>query len=279
MRTRVLLTALVFGVGTLPAHALQLLTAGKVAVLRDKADASRDAALIRFGPNRALARLIDPTCAGGNPTAVKLSAYENNVVVTHLDMPLACEKWRATRGGFLYEDSGGAVRRIVYASNKLVVQLKEPGYTPVNNLFDFVGVVAPVIRPTDPLYAKVIQTVDFALAPENLGCLTEQPEICANEGMAPHNVEGALVLFGDLYAKGLVQDDPSPFRGADNLYRLANAFALASDWNPRFQTLAADRQATVAQRVALYANDDPADDPPLIGNSQGEACATCHHKR
>jgi hypothetical protein len=36
--------------------------------------------------------------------------------------------------------------------------------------------------------------------------------------------------------------------------------------------------ATVSQRVALYANGDPADDPPLIGTGTGEACATCHHK-
>jgi len=28
------------------------------------------------------------------------------------------------------------------------------------------------------------------------------PEICGNAGMAPHNTQGALLLFGDLYAKG-----------------------------------------------------------------------------
>lgn len=448
MRSWLSVTASVAAFTVVPAHGLQLLTHGKTAVFRDKAD---DSALIRFGRNRALAQLIDPTCTGVHPSAVKVSAYESNVVVTHVDVPLACDKWRPARGGFLYEDAGGPVRRIVYTSRKLVVQLKGfppitgpvgyvelwltlgderllgrfhdfrrneaahivarkpstsaaegeaafwdvlwgdddsegrqnvalhcltkaakasrkdgrsrfllgmmllyrfghstpdarvaseaaradvaaaqeafdaalpllwngqagdsrvPGFAaaakyvngiahgdvalvadgladldasvavnPLFNLFDFVGVVAPVIRPTDPLYAKVIQTVDFALAPDNLACLTEQPEICGNDGMAPHNLEGALVLFGDLYAKGLVQDDPSPFRGADNLYRLANVFAQAGDWNARFKTLAAERQATVAERVALYGNDDPADDPLLIGNGPGETCATCHHKR
>jgi hypothetical protein len=448
-----LLVVLLTLLAALPAHALTLLTHGKLAVLRDRPGTTRDSALIRFGASRAFASLVNPTCGKDNPASLELSAYKDNVLVTILDTPLACEKWRALRrGGYVFEDEAGAVRKISYARNKLVVQLRGPGYTPLAgpfgyvqawltlgsqrllgrfhnfrhntatlvvtrkptfnaaegelafwdvlwgddasanrqavalhclqlgarqdrkdgrsrfllgmmhlyrfgqmtsdyrtasavakaeidaanaafdaalpllwngttgdsrvpgfaaaaryvqgvvrgdaaviaqglaeldasvaanplfNLFDFVGVVAPVIRPTDPLYAKVIEIVDFALNADNRDCLTEQPEICANDGMAPHNLEGALILFGDLYGKGLIPDDPSALRGADNLYRLGSLFAEANGWNPTFRALAADRVATVAQRDALYRNADPADDPLLIGFGPGEACATCHRK-
>jgi hypothetical protein len=38
--------------------------------------------------------------------------------------------------------------------------------------------------------------------PLNAGCSPfTQPEICGNLGKVAHNVEGSLVLFGDLYAK------------------------------------------------------------------------------
>jgi hypothetical protein len=450
MRALVVLVALLSAV---PAHALTLLAHDKVAILRDRPGADRDSALIRFGKSPAFASLVDPRCDKGNPASLKLSAYKDNVVVTIVDTPLPCEKWRGLRkGGYVYEDDAGAVRKITYARNKLVVQLRGPAYVPVAgpfgyvqvwltlgterllgrfhnfrkntpalvvtrkpsfnaaegevafwdvlwgddasanrqavalhclqlgarqskkdgrsrfllgmmhlyrfgqmtsdyrtasdaakaeidaankdfaaalpllwdgatgdsrvpgfaaaaryvqgvvrgdaalvaqglaeldasvaanplfNLFDLVGVVAPVVTPTDPLYAKVIETVDFALDADNRTCVNDQPEICGNDGMAPHNFEGALVLFGDLYGKGLVLDDPSFLRGARNLYNLGNAFAQVNDWNPAFKAIAADRVATADQRDALFRTADPADDPLLIGQGPGEACATCHHK-
>jgi hypothetical protein len=103
--------------------------------------------------------------------------------------------------------------------------------------------------------------------------------VCGNVGMAPHNIEGALLLFGDLYAKGDILDDPYGFRGARNLYRLVNGFAATFEWKPAFRALAADRLATADARVALYQDGDPTNDPLLIGNGPGETCATCHHKQ
>lgn len=147
------------------------------------------------------------------------------------------------------------------------------------NLFDFIGVVPPVILPTDPLYARVIDIVDLALNAENATCVATQPEVCGNVGMAPHNIEGAILLFGDLYAKGGILDDPYPFRGARNLYNFVKAYQAGSNWSPAFKAIALDRVATADARVALYQNADPSDDPRLIGNGAGETCATCHHKR
>jgi hypothetical protein len=150
---------------------------------------------------------------------------------------------------------------------------------PVFNTFDLIGVVPQVIRPTDPLYARVLAVMDAALSPESAGCVVTQPEVCGNAGLAPNNIYGAFILFGDLYAKGLVLDDPYPFRGARNLYGLTVSFSAGSSWNPAFKELAMRRLATVDERVTLYQNDDPNDDPPLIGSGPGEACSTCHLKR
>jgi hypothetical protein len=150
---------------------------------------------------------------------------------------------------------------------------------PIFNLFDLIGVVPPVTPATDPLYARVIEVMDFALNGENATCVVSQPEICGNAGMAPHNIEGALLLFGDLYAKGGIVDDPYVFRGARNLYTFVRNFAEGSGWNPTFRAAVETRLADVDARAALYLNGDPADDPPLVGTQPGEACATCHHKR
>jgi hypothetical protein len=152
---------------------------------------------------------------------------------------------------------------------------------PIFNLFDYIGVVPSTVLPTDPLYPRVVEILDFALAPENASCFTSQPEVCGNAGMAPHNVEGSFTLFGDLYAKGGILSDPTPgsLRGAQTLYTLAQTFANVFGWKPAFKALIADRAANVAARIALYQNADPADDPILIGNTPGEPCATCHHKQ
>jgi hypothetical protein len=155
------------------------------------------------------------------------------------------------------------------------------GINPLFNLFDYIGAVPGTILPDDPLYARVIEILDFALAPENASCVGTQPEICGNRGMAPHNIEGAFLLFGDLYAKGGVLNDPGrPFGGAETIYGLTRAFGALYQWNPAFRAIADDRVATAASRVALYRNADPDDDPPLVGSAPGEVtCAFCHLKR
>jgi hypothetical protein len=456
MRARLLLLAVAVFAGA-RAEALTLLSAGKVAIFRDRLGSDKDGALIRFGPNRGLATLIDPTCTSGNPATLEIASYpQTNVVVSQGLVTLRCEHWRETRAGYVYEDATGAaagVRKIVYSRRKLVIRIQGAGYqhvagpvgyveawfgigterllgrfhnfrkneqglvmtrkpshaaaegeqafwdvlwgdddsetrqqvalhclsraarrdkrdgrsrfllgmmllyrfgqttpsyltasdasreliraaqeafdaavpllwdgtkgdsrvpgfaaattyvhgvvhgdaalamqglaaldesvaiNPVFNTFDLIGVVPQAILPTDPLYARVLAVMDTALNPQNANCVVTQPEVCGNVGMAPSNIFGAFLLFGDLYAKGLVLDDPYPFRGARNLYNLTVGFSANSTWNPAFKALAAERLATVDERVALYQNGDPSDDPPLIGSGRGEACRTCHLKR
>jgi hypothetical protein len=454
MRFLALLAALLVAAPA-PAHALTLLTRSKVAVFR----ADRTKAVIRVGADRALAKLLDPTCPTTSSIQVGSYPQATTRLVLQPLVALDCTKWRAVDGGFQYLDkagSRGGVTKIVYTTRRLVIRIQGSGYVhvagpvgyvetwlgigaerflarfhnfrrndaeilatrkpnsaagdgeaafwdvlwgddasaarqeatidllekatrqaprdgrshfllgmmhlyrfgnlaadyrnasdaakveiraayeafqtavpllwdgtagdsrvpgfaaatkytlgvvegdaartaegladldaavavnPIFNLFDYIGVVPSTVLPTDPLYPRVIEILDFALAPENASCFTSQPEVCGNVGMAPHNVEGSFTLFGDLYAKGGLLDDPDPtkpLRGAEPLYTLAQTFANIYGWNPAWKALIADRVATVAARIALYQNADPADDPVLIGNTPGEPCATCHHKQ
>jgi hypothetical protein len=142
---------------------------------------------------------------------------------------------------------------------------------PEFNTFDFIGTVAFVVPSTSPLYAEAMEYVGDPL---NAACSPfTQPEICGNKGKAPHNIEGSLVLFGDLFAKA------GDATRAAGFYRLALAdFSALGNGQPwRFRELAEQRLATVSQRVAAYRDDDPSNDPPLVGYRQ-EACAVCHYE-
>ncbi len=139
------------------------------------------------------------------------------------------------------------------------------------NVFDYIP-VAQIAPASDPLFGLVFAEVDDYLnQPGALDCPESQPEICANAGLAPHNAEGALLLFGDIYAKG--GDLPT----ARVWYALARGIGQASGVPWPFQALADDRVANAAARVALYQDGDPANDPPVVGMGE-EACAVCHYK-
>jgi hypothetical protein len=95
-----------------------------------------------------------------------------------------------------------------------------------------------------------------------------QPEICGNAGLAPRNMSGSLLLFGDVYAKygDLVQ--------AQSWYALAG---LVTAPGYRFQDVLDDRATNAAARVAAYLDTDPSNDPPVVG-TRAENCATCHNR-
>lgn len=142
---------------------------------------------------------------------------------------------------------------------------------PEFNTFDFIGTVAFVVPPDSPLFAEAMQYIGDPL---NAACSPfTQPTICGNAGKAPHNIEGSLVLFGDLFAKA------GDLSRAQGFYRLALAdFSSSGNGKPwRFRHIAEQRLATAAQRVALYKDADPNNDPPLIGYRE-EACAVCHYE-
>jgi len=135
------------------------------------------------------------------------------------------------------------------------------------NVFDLM-VVAQAELPGTPAFQQAFDAMDAYLSdPETLTCVNDQPEVCGTAGFAPSGIQGALVLFGDLYAKA------GDAARAKAWYTLASA--TESGWP--FEGLAAARRATVAARVAAYQDGDPSNDPLLIG-ARTEACAACHNR-
>jgi hypothetical protein len=139
---------------------------------------------------------------------------------------------------------------------------------PFFNVFDYIP-VAQAIPSFDPRFTQVFTRVSSYLNdPGTLACVVTQPEICNNDGYAPRNIAGSLALFGDIEAKG------GDAAAARSWYGLA--LALAGDTSPyRFLPALQTRVATVDQRVALFRDGDPGNDPSVIGAGD-EACSACH---
>jgi hypothetical protein len=137
------------------------------------------------------------------------------------------------------------------------------------NSFDKLG-VAGFISGTDPQYQEILALLDGFDA--ILDLCGGQDEICFNSGMAPHNIEGTFLLFGDVYAKGGRVED------ARQWYGLSANVGSSSGW--KLLATAQSRLAGVEERVALYQDGDPSNDPPLAGagNGKGASCAYCHNK-
>lgn len=138
------------------------------------------------------------------------------------------------------------------------------------NAFDLFAVVAPVEPGMGDYYqTRVLPLVDAIFSGENLSCPVTLPEICSNEGMAPHNFEGTLILLGDIYAKG------GRLSNASLWYSIARGTARTTGY--RYQSIAEERVASAADRVALYEDGDRTNDPPLLGGGGG-SCRYCHNK-
>ncbi len=139
-------------------------------------------------------------------------------------------------------------------------------YPDFNN-FSFLGAVAPVVSRDDPLFAEALELVRLAIAS---GCgPLNQPEICGNEGKAPHNMQGAFLMFGDMYAKS------GNAAQALVYYRFGLQLPGTNTWP--FRDAMNERIATVQDRVTRWADEDPSNDPKFAGNGP-EACAICHFK-
>jgi hypothetical protein len=136
------------------------------------------------------------------------------------------------------------------------------------NSFDLFA-VAPAVPSSDPLYARVLELLDVTF-PEVASYCSTQDEICFNAGMAPHNLEGTFVLFGDIYAKG------NRVESARGYYGSAVSIGETSGWDPGFLATARERLANVEQRAALYQDGNPDNDPPFMGSGGASACAYCH---
>jgi hypothetical protein len=137
------------------------------------------------------------------------------------------------------------------------------------NVFDYIPVLQ-LLPPSDPFFQRAFADFTTYLTdPATLQCVGTQPEICSNAGMAPHNIQGSLTLFGDVYAKG------GNLTQATFWYNLAGAVPDTQSW--LFKPIIDDRRANAAARVALYADADPSNDPPVIGMG-AEACVNCHSR-
>lgn len=129
--------AVVFVCVAIPAHALTVLTAGKVARLHDRSGTVRDSAVFAFGKDRALAALIDPRCPGASSVQISSNQQDDG------ELPLPCVQWKQVKGGFLYKDragSVGGVRRILYRSTGLVITVRGSGYTAITGPVGYVQV-------------------------------------------------------------------------------------------------------------------------------------------
>lgn len=137
-------------------------------------------------------------------------------------------------------------------------------YPDFNN-FSFLGAVAPVVARDDPLFLESVELVRQAIAS---GCgPASQPEICGNAGKAPHNVQGAMMMFGDVYAKAGDRNQALAF------YNLGLGLEGADTWP--FRAAMEQRIDDIDDRIARWADGDPSNDPPFAGNGR-ESCAICH---
>lgn len=129
----------------------------------------------------------------------------------------------------------------------------------------------PIASPDSPEYALILHLLDDVfptLFPECGG----QDEICFNGGLAPHNLEGTFLLFGDLYTKaGRIAD-------AQRAYETAAQTGESGGWSPRFVAHARELASAVPERAALYGNADPDDDPPFTDLGGAGNCAYCHNQ-
>jgi hypothetical protein len=140
---------------------------------------------------------------------------------------------------------------------------------PFFNVFDAIPVLQAT-TPHDPLFEAAYAKVNAYLNdPETLACVSTQPEICANAGFAPHNIQGSLTLFGDVSLKH------GDLASARTWYTLAAAVPGTSTWP--FKPILDDRLAHADARAALYEDADPSNDPPVVGAGH-EACAVCHRR-
>lgn len=129
----------------------------------------------------------------------------------------------------------------------------------------------PIAAPDSDEYAVILHLLDEVFPTLFTEC-GGQDEICFNAGLAPHNLEGTFLLFGDLYTKaGRVAD-------AVRYYEGAASTGVTSGWRPEFIAHARELAAQAPARAALYADDDPANDPPFTDLGGVGNCAYCHNR-
>jgi len=92
---------------------------------------------------------------------------------------------------------------------------------------------------------------------------------CWNDPIAPHNAEGFYLWVGDVLVK---QGEVAQARIIYNNVKLIKEYP---SWP--YRSLLDDRLgADLDAKAALYRDADPANDPPIGGESAGHPCTYCH---
>ncbi|MDX2166679.1 MAG: hypothetical protein SF182_06430 [Deltaproteobacteria bacterium] len=143
---------------------------------------------------------------------------------------------------------------------------------PLFNAFNPIGAVPPAVFPSDPEYAGALRLLDEYFPQAALQCAGPdgvQGEICFNDGLAPHNLEGTFLFFGDVYAKaGRVE-------AARNAYQTSFDVGRQSGWRAEFLAEVQQRLDDLPANVARFQDADPDNDPPMLGVAN-RGCAHCH---
>jgi len=207
------------------------------------------------------------------------------------------EEMTAARDAFaralplLYSDGVGDTRALGFASGATYVAgvlndddaLRAQGVAEMTvaadlntlfNAFNPIGVVPPATSPSEPAYQETLHLLDDYFPVAARQCVSSdgvQGEVCFNDGLAPHNLEGTFVFFGDVYAKaGRIEDARTRYQAALNA-------GVSSGWSPTFLAEVQERLDDLEARVARFQDDDPTNDPPMLGVAN-RGCAHCHYR-
>ena len=145
------------------------------------------------------------------------------------------------------------------------VQVLQQGLTHYPSFAAFAQMLIYADKPaTDPNFQSALQTLqaDFACAPN-----TTDPA-CLDTSHAAHNIEGAAVYLGDLFAKAGQKAQALTYYGD------AKTGPAYASW--AFQSLLDDRIATIDQRIAAGASPDAGDSGVENIWDTTTQCTICH---
>ena len=117
---------------------------------------------------------------------------------------------------------------------------------------------------SDPDFQLALQAVK-----DNMAVCKPSDPACSNHAHALHNVEGASVFLGDVYAKA---GDAARARDA---YEMARGSSTYRDWD--YQELLNARIAGMHARIAAYDDDDAENDPEAAWSATYQ-CSICHRQ-
>ena len=104
------------------------------------------------------------------------------------------------------------------------------------------------------------------------GCAGSDDPTCDNHPRWPHNAEAFLVLAADFEAKAGQAEE------AQALLRQVQSIDSYSNWP--YRDAVDERLRDLSQRVELYGNDDPDDDPPSLFTADNRmTCQACHRTK